>query len=307
MAPSPSCRATRGSVQRAPTARRGTRQRVRTTRCVRIGLAGRVVGMAALGSCADPARGGRRLRDGLATRHRLHERRGGCHVPGPPAARRGQLALPVPAGVAGRLDRGPPVHQGRCRLQGHLAVRQASGLPGAAVAGRRRHRRRSGPLGRRDRRRCGDGGAARPPALGEHLVAVAALWLTGLATPLLFDAGLLLAHTLAAAAFGGGGAHGLALDGGGPRRWAWLAGALVPRSRRRCSGPRASSPSLGLAVGVVVVMRTRWSLVVGGAGRVAAAVSCSIGGSSRSSSACPAPCRGTRSRPGSSVDGTAST
>ena len=50
----------------------------------------------------------------------------------------------------------------------------------------------------------------------EHLVAVVALWLTGLGTPLLFDAGLVLAHTLAAACVRCGGIHGSPRDGDGP-------------------------------------------------------------------------------------------
>ena len=97
---------------------------------------------------------------------------------------------------------------------------------------------------------------------GEHQVAVAALWLTGIGTPLLFDAGLLLAHTLAAAAFGGAALMALHSVAAGPRRWTWLTGALVAAlgvSLLRTEGLLAV---LGLAAGVALVTRTRWSIVV---------------------------------------------
>jgi MFS family permease len=99
----------------------------------------------------------------------------------------------------------------------------------------------------------------------DEMAAVVALWLTGIATPLLFEAGLLLAHTLAAAAFGAAAVLSFRATGGGRRRWVWLAGAMVAAlaaSLLRTEGVLAVA---GLAVGVVVVLRSRWSLLVGGA------------------------------------------
>ena len=108
----------------------------------------------------------------------------------------------------------------------------------------------------------------------DRTAAIASLWLTGLATPLLFDAGLLLAHTLAAAAFGASAVLGLAALGATRRRWAWLAGAVLAAlavSMLRSEGVLAVA---GLAVGVVLVVRSRWSVVVAGglAGAAASAV-----------------------------------
>ena len=95
--------------------------------------------------------------------------------------------------------------------------------------------------------------------------AVLALWLTGVATPLLFDSGLVIAHTLAAAAIGGVLVLSIAAVDGTRRRWASLLGAAA------CALVAAMLRTEGvlvvgvLAVVLVVVVRSRWSVLVAGA------------------------------------------
>ena len=100
---------------------------------------------------------------------------------------------------------------------------------------------------------------------GDRIAVVATLWLTGVATPLLFDAGLLLAHTLAAAAFGATAVLCLRADAGGRIRWGWLLGAMgaaLAVSLLRTEGVLAVA---GLGLGLVVVTRSRRSVVIGAA------------------------------------------
>ena len=94
---------------------------------------------------------------------------------------------------------------------------------------------------------------------------VTALWLTGLGTPLLFDAGLALAHTLAAALFGGATLLTLRALERGSRRWAWSAGAAGAALLASLVRTEATMVVVGLAVAVVLVVRSRWAGVVGAA------------------------------------------
>jgi hypothetical protein len=96
---------------------------------------------------------------------------------------------------------------------------------------------------------------------------VASLWLTGLATPLLVDAGMLLAHTMAAALVGACGV--LTLVASAPessRRW-WVAAAGAFGAAALASGLRteAALAVLALAAAVLVVRRSGRAATTAGA------------------------------------------
>lgn len=114
---------------------------------------------------------------------------------------------------------------------------------------------------------------ARRMAAGPALAALT-LWATAVATPLLFDAALALAHSLAAAAFGAATLASLrALESRGRSGAAWAVAAGATAGAATALRTEAILVVLVLAVAVVAVARSRWSGFVAimlGAGGAAA-------------------------------------
>jgi len=99
----------------------------------------------------------------------------------------------------------------------------------------------------------------------EAKLPILALWSTGLATPLLFDSGLMLAHTLAAAAFGFSVLGALAALGQGRGSGLALVGSMASASFACFVRTESVLVVMTLAVVVAAGLRTRRSVVLGGA------------------------------------------
>ncbi len=110
----------------------------------------------------------------------------------------------------------------------------------------------------------------------DPLAPVLALWATGVATPLLFDSALALAHSLAAAAVGVMVLLALRSLASGSRQWPALLGAAAAGLVASMLRTEAVLVVAVVAVVAVPVLRTRWSVVVaaalGAAGLVAVLV-----------------------------------